>query len=133
VGPVCFDGPARYEITHGRRKLVGSAQSRRLAGVLQHGTLPLEGDISRIVDGLVFEDPAQRAQARAHLGRRALTLESALGRKVTFAQAVESMAAGLAQALNLELVPAQLTPVEWAAAERLRAEKYTSDGWTFKK
>jgi len=131
-GPVCFDGPARYEITIDGRKLVGSAQSRRLGGVLQHGTLPLEGDITRIIDGLALE-PAERIAARVRLGRRALTLESALGQVVAFAQAAEAMAAGFAQALTLDLVPGELTAREWAAVEYTRAQKYANHEWTFKR
>lgn len=141
-GPVCFDGPARYEITVALpgpggelvpNKLLGSAQSRRLGGVLQHGTLPLRGDITRIIDALVYEGPGEREAARSHLEGRALTLEAALGRPVPFAQAAETMAAGFERALNLQLLPGELTPPEWAAVERIRAEKYGDEEWTFKR
>jgi len=131
-GPACFAGPARYEVTVDGRKLVGSAQSRRLGGVLQHGTLPLKGDIGRILDGLAFDDSAERLAARSHLNRRALTLETALGRRVEYAQVAEAMAAGFAQALNLKLVPGELTFEEWTAVRRIRAEKYANDEWTLK-
>jgi lipoate-protein ligase A len=142
VGPACFDGPARYEITlelpdreggASPRKLVGSAQSRRLGGILQHGTLPLCGEITRIIDGLAFGSPGEREAARARLGRRALTLETALGRPVTFAETAEAMAAGFARALNLRLVPGQLREAEWAASARIRAERYANDAWTFRR
>jgi len=36
-----------------------------------------------------------------------------------------------AQALNLELVPGELSSEERARAEVLRAEKYAAAGWTF--
>ncbi len=39
IDPVCFDVPSNYEITVHGKKLVGSAQSRKQGGVLQHGTL----------------------------------------------------------------------------------------------
>jgi lipoate-protein ligase A len=141
-GPACFDGPARYEITlelpnreggMAPRKLVGSAQSRRLGGLLQHGTLPLSGEITRIIDGLAFGSPAEREAARARLGERALTLGTALERPVTFAETAEAVAAGFARALNLELVPGELTEAEGAAAARIRAKKYASDAWTFRR
>ena len=38
------------------KKLIGSAQVRRQGGVLQHGSLPLVGDIGRICLGLCFPD-----------------------------------------------------------------------------
>ncbi len=131
LGPVCFDGPARYEVTVGLKKLIGSAQSRRLGGVLQHGTLPLHGDLTRVVEGLAFPDPAAREAARARLPGRALTLAAALGRAVGLNQAARALAAGFERALNLHLVPAELTDDEWAAVARIRAEKYAHHDWTF--
>ena len=54
--PICFEVPSNYEITINGKKLVGSAQSRRKGGVLQHGTLPLTGDLARITQALNFPD-----------------------------------------------------------------------------
>src|SRR6185503_4595767 len=45
---ICFEVPSNYEITILGKKLIGSAQARRQGVVLQHGTLPLAGDIARI-------------------------------------------------------------------------------------
>ena len=47
-GPVCFEVPSNYEIVFDGKKLVGSAQMRKAGVVLQHGTIPLHGDIARI-------------------------------------------------------------------------------------
>ncbi|MEP0764556.1 MAG: lipoate--protein ligase family protein, partial [Chloroflexota bacterium] len=69
-GPVCFEVPSHYEITVGGSKLIGSAQVRKFGAVLQHGTLPLIGDIARICDALVFASDAQRAHAPARAARR---------------------------------------------------------------
>ncbi|MBN1317994.1 MAG: lipoate--protein ligase family protein [Anaerolineales bacterium] len=132
-GPVCFEGPARYEITVDGRKLVGSAQARRKGLVLQHGTLPLEGDITRILDALHHENGADMDNARRHLSGRALTLETALGKRISFNQAARVMVEGFGQALNLVLEPGELTPQERKDAERIRAEKYANNEWTYKK
>ncbi len=61
--PVCFEVPSTYEITVNGKKLIGSAQARRKEGVLQHGSLPLTGDLTRICQALVFPDEAARAAA----------------------------------------------------------------------
>jgi lipoate-protein ligase A len=129
-GPVCFDGPARYEITVAGRKLVGSAQARPKGGIMQHGTMPLTGDITRIIDGLVWNGPTARRSARDRLRQRALTLQDALGQAVTFEEAVEAMTRGFRTALNLTLVPGDLSAEEQDAAARIRREKYTSESWT---
>jgi lipoate-protein ligase A len=131
-GPVCFDGPARYEITVAGRKLVGSAQARPKGGIMQHGTMPLTGEITRIIDGLVWNSPSARRSARERLSRRALTLQEALGRAITFEEAVVAMTDGFRVALGLTLVPGDLTPEEEEAVERIRREKYVNDSWTLK-
>jgi hypothetical protein len=42
------------------------------------------------------------------------------------------MSEGFRAALNLTLVPGELTPEERAAAKRIRREKFTHEGWTAK-
>ena len=122
-GPVCFQVPSHYEITVGGKKLVGSAQVRREGVVLQHGTLPLVGDIARICDVLASHPDPAGVRARA------ATVEWVLGRAVSFDEAAEAMARGFASALNVELVPGDLSPQERAWADELRQSKYATDEW----
>jgi lipoate-protein ligase A len=76
AGPVCFEVPSDYEITAQERKLIGSAQMRAGGVVLQHGAVPLYGDISRICALLVSRPGPARVRAGA------ATVEQALvGRK----------------------------------------------------
>src|SRR5512135_748694 len=63
INPVCFEVPSAYEITVAGKKLIGSAQARRKEGVLQHGSLPLTGDLRRITEALAFPDGASRTEA----------------------------------------------------------------------
>jgi lipoate-protein ligase A len=125
----CFDVPSHYEITAHGRKLVGSAQVRRRGVVLQHGALPLRGDITRLVDVLALAEP-HRQVLRTKLLSRAIALDRALGRDNSFDQVVSALAAGFSRALNLELVPGPLSTVERERATQLE-EKYVSDEWTF--
>ena len=64
------------------KKLIGSAQARRKEGVLQHGSLPLTGDLTRICQALVFPDESARETAMQRLLARATTVKSVLGREV---------------------------------------------------
>ena len=73
-----------------------------------------------------------RRSARERLSRRALTLEEALGRAVTYEEAVTAMTAGFRTALGLTLVPGELTAEDQDAAERIRREKYLNESWTSK-
>jgi lipoate-protein ligase A len=127
VNPVCFEVPSNYELTTADgRKLVGSAQMRAGGVVLQHGTLPLVGDIARICRYLIEAPDPDRVRARA------ATLESALGRPVEWGEATEAMIEGFGAALNLTLSPGELTPEEQAWMAELCAEKYANDAWTWR-
>ena len=130
VSAACFEVPSAYEITALGRKLMGSAQHRRAQWVLQHGSLPLTGDVSRIVNYLRFEDEEERKALRAALAARATTVEALLGRAVGFREVAETLARGFAQALALDLTPGELSLEEYATAQRLVAEKYGTEAWT---
>lgn len=134
VSAACFEVPSAYEITAGGRKLMGSAQSRRKGYVLQHGSLPLLGDISRLVDLLTL--PVEEAVAlRAHLAARACTLAQALGVAedsplLAFHRVADCMAAGLAQALNVTWQRGHLSAAENRRAAELIRTRYADPLWT---
>ncbi len=122
VSAACFEVPSAYEITVGGRKLIGSAQSRRQGFVLQHGAIPLRGDVAEIVECLALS-MEERETLRQALWARATTLEEALGRRVTFGEVTLAMTQGFSKALNLDLVPGALSAEEQSLAVELR-KKY---------
>lgn len=126
---VCFEVPSNYEITAGGKKLLGSAQVRKRGVVLQHGTLPLVGDITRICEALRYESEAERQRVRARVNERATTVEAVCGRAVIWVEAAEALAQGFAETLNLVWSAEKLSEAELAQASRLRAEKYVSEAW----
>jgi len=130
ANPVCFEVPSAYEITVEGRKLVGSAQVRRRGGVLQHGSVPLRGDIGRLCQGLRFESEAARSLAAARLQERATTAEACLGQPVSWKQAAEAMARGFGQALGLILEPGEPEEEERRRAAQIAEERYESPAWT---
>lgn len=131
-GPVCFEVPSNYEITVEGKKLIGSAQARRKEGVLQHGSLPLYGDITRITRALVYPDETTRRQAAERVSTRALTVETAIGRAIPWETAAEAFISAFTTALNLSLVQADLSETELASARTLEAEKYAHPDWTYR-
>lgn len=132
-GPVCFEVPSHYEITVGGRKLVGSAQLRRRDSILQHGTLPLTGDLARICDALAYDSPLRRTQARAQVRGRAATLEEALGRIVSWSQAAEAVAQGFADAFDLDFYEESLSRDEQAEVNDIMERVYLNPDWTHKR
>lgn len=128
-GAVCFEVPSNYEITVQGRKLVGSAQARRKEGVLQHGTLPLSGDLTRIVRVLAYPDESTREQAAQRLLAHAVNAEM-LGFNVSWENAAAAFCAGFEEALDLKLVKEGISPTEQQRAEALMEEKYANPAWT---
>jgi lipoate-protein ligase A len=128
--PVCFEVPSTYEITVDGRKLIGSAQARKKEGVLQHGTLPLTGDLTRICQALVFEDESARTMASQRLLERATTVESALGRAVSWEEAAQAFVRAFEAQLGLSLKSGELSESETKRAEELVRQKYDHPSWT---
>jgi len=128
--PVCFEVPSTYEITVNGKKLIGSAQARKKEGVLQHGSLPLTGDLTRICHALVFDNEDTRAQASARLLERATTVESALGHAVSWEDTAQAFIRAFEVQLGISLQPGELSPSESQRTDELVKEKYNHPAWT---
>lgn len=129
-GPVCFEVPSNYEITFQGKKLIGSAQARRKEGILQHGTLPISGDLTRITKALHFPGEDLRQEAASRLLERATTVELALGRVISWRQAADAFAAGFSRALNLDFQVGRLSRRESERALELVEHKYQYLDWS---
>lgn len=119
----CFEMPSAYEIVVGQQKLIGSAQARPAGRVLQHGSLPLTGDIARLVPYLAYGRDEERVALANHLRERATTISDALGRTVSYDEAAEAMARGFGEALNLTFEPGEPSTAELALAQSRLVEK----------
>lgn len=128
--PVCFEAPSAYEIIWQGRKVAGSAQVRRRQTVLQHGTIPLGGDITRICLGLAYESEAARQEAREQLRARATTVSDLLGRTLTWDDAAQALSQGMSSALGIELQAGGLSAAEQERRDALQRDTYASDAWT---
>lgn len=133
LSAVCFDVPSHYEITVQGRKLMGSAQVRRRTGLLQHGTLPLRGDLGRICDALAYPDEATREQARLQVRERALTLHEALGQDISFSHASAALIGGFADTFGVAFNTDGLTPEDNESVAYVTANTYQHPGWTHKR
>jgi lipoate-protein ligase A len=132
LNPVCFEVPSSYEITVDGKKLIGSAQARKKEGVLQHGSLPLTGDLTRICDALFFENEPARQEAKERLLARATTVESVLGVEISWETAAQALVKGFEAELGIQFEDAELTQSEIQRANELVQEKYAHPSWTEK-
>lgn len=134
----CLEVPSAYEVTMAGQKLVGSAQCRRQGYVLQHGSLPLQGDPALLVSLLAMAEP-ERVRLRTLLQTRATTLERARAvshpgaAPLSWTHVAAAMADGFRRGLQLHLDPGSYLPAEMEEAARLIREQYASDDWTYLK
>jgi len=140
VSAACFEVPSAYEIMVGGRKLLGSAQSRRAGYVLQHGSLPLEGDITRLINVLALADH-EVSSLREQLSERACTLSQALNHQtssdgqgvtqnISFNEVARALCDGFQEALNVVLEPNSLTMDEIKRSAILIREQFANPEWT---
>jgi len=130
--PICFQYPSDYEITFEGKKLIGSAQARRHKGILQHGAIPLHGDITRIISVLKFNTNDAKFEAKQLLQQRATSIEMALGVIIQKETLINKMIDGFEEALNIKLVVGKISMQEFNSAKDLLENKYNNPEWTYR-
>lgn len=122
--PVCFDRPSAHEILLDGRKLVGSAQVRRAAALLQHGSILIEPRTARLLACLRLPEGRERG----------LIEDGVAGLAEVGNFEPERIAGALADAFGegfgVTVALGALRPDEWRAVETLAAAKYQTVAWT---
>ena len=126
---ICFEVPSNYEITIEGKKIIGSAQARRKTGVLQHGSIPLFGDIGRITTVLSYPSELNRNSAYERVKSRAMTIQDALGRKLTIESAADRLIQAFQDSLGVNFSRMELTDVELENAREIQKNKYAHSAW----
>jgi lipoate-protein ligase A len=105
---LCYDRATDFDLKVGTRKFVGSAQRRKGAAFLQHGSIPLS------------RDP---------FSPEAVSLGELLGRIPPRAKVAAAVVAGFERSLGVALAPASLSEAELARARELEAARYSAVSW----
>ncbi len=115
----CFNAPVGGEVIVAGRKLVGSAQLRQNSAFLQHGSLLLEDDQSRV--GELLLEPVTVGQET--------TLSAVLARPVTWAEVAGQIVTAMAPPNGW-----RREPIEGLAA-RIDAHRarFLDPGWTWRR
>lgn len=122
AGP-CFRAPVEGEVTAEGRKLVGSAQARIGGALLQHGSLILAGDQSRL---------ARLSQRRDEVRDMPAALTE-LVEDAGFGDVAEAVTASMQGAFGGSWSSGGYRARELEAARRLEAERYGTDDWTWRR
>lgn len=118
----CFEAPALAELTVADKKVIGSAQTRTRAALLQHGSVPLRFDLENLAAALRLSPRERRLLRRRAAGLAELV--PGLDASRLRAALVE----GFARAFDARLRPGSLSPAERELAARLARETFAD--WT---
>lgn len=130
---VCFDAPSWYELVVEGKKVAGSAQTRQKGVILQHGAILLDLDEEKLLSLFKFSSPEMKEKMREKLPQKAVAINQLTDKQITITQCVEAFKAGFEQALDIELVPYELTEKQKQYVTDLEQKKYLTDEWNFKK
>lgn len=118
----CFDEPSAGELTVGGRKLAGSAQWRADGALLQHGSILVADDQSRLADLTIGSAP--------------IPAPATLGDLLSGAPPIEAVAESLFDAVRT-LEDAAASPLDLDADLRARTSalvvRYLDDAWTWRR
>ncbi|VUZ83860.1 Octanoyltransferase LipM [Candidatus Methylomirabilis lanthanidiphila] len=125
----CFPAISAHDLLIGGKKVIGSAQRRFPASLLQQGSIVLEFDPTGILDLLCSGERAMAVDALKTVG----SLRDALGR-LPGRQDVETVIReGFAAEMGIEFIEDALKPEELALSMELAATRYSSEDWTFRR
>ncbi|KXH87465.1 biotin/lipoate A/B protein ligase family protein [Sporosarcina sp. HYO08] len=130
---VCFDAPSWYELVVEGKKVAGSAQTRQKGVILQHGAILISLDEDKLVSLFKFNSERLRERVRKSLPEKAVAIDRLVDRTVTVDECVEAFSTGFEKALDMTLVPLELTDEQLAYVKEIEEKKYANDAWTFRK
>lgn len=119
----CFDQPTEGELTVDGQKLAGSAQWRSEGGLLQHGSILVEDDQSRLGELVTPPRPPTRTPA---------TLSSVLGWTPSVAVLADALVDAVRQLEDAEASALTIDESLRAHAESL-VVRYTDESWTWRR
>ncbi|MFJ8262111.1 biotin/lipoate A/B protein ligase family protein [Rummeliibacillus sp. NPDC094406] len=130
---VCFDAPSWYELVVEGKKVAGSAQTRQEGVILQHGSILIDLDDEKLISVFKFPSEASKDRMRKHLPQKAIAINQLAKRKVDVEACAEAFHKGFEDALDIELVPYELTQEQQDFVENLAKTRYETDEWNFRK
>ena len=118
-------------ITAKKRKISGNAQANRKDTILQHGTMLVKVDFSKMFTFLKIPCKNTCTDFQSIAERKISSLVSELGRPLPISQVYGAIRNGFEEALGIELAEGVLTDYEVNLARRLEREKFLTRSWNF--
>jgi lipoate-protein ligase A len=115
------------------RKISGSAQTRKLKTVLQHGTVLLDVDVDKMFSVLRVPNEKIKDKMISDVKQRVTSAKHVLGREIPFSDAAVAMKKGFEQEFNVNLTDGALTDYEWDLTKKFENECFGAKDWNYKR
>ncbi len=128
----CFSSAGRYEVMARGRKLVGSAQRWLENAVLQHGSILLGREHSRLAELLPGAGETAGRRAALRLAEKTISLTDLLSRPVSYEEVSQALRSGFQDLFKGRLDPGRISLEERRLARKLVTERYGRPEWTLR-
>lgn len=132
LSPACFNAHASYEVSINKKKVIGSAQSRKNGIILQHGSIILDFDASKLFEFIKTESQERKQRLINFTARKASGIENETNIKLDVNKLEINLIQGIKEHFNVEFIEEDLTDYEREIAKRLY-QKYSSDEYNKKR
>ena len=131
----CFTSSSRYELSCQRKKIVGSAQVRKNNCLLQHGSILLNCNQSKLAQIMPDLTEDQKDRLAKYLKRKTIAINEILSVPISYNKAVKFFISGFKEKWKVDefVTHKNLETYELEIAEQLRLTKYLTDEWNLKK
>ncbi len=130
---ICFDQPSWYELVVDGKKAAGSAQTRQLGIILQHGSIPIDLDEEKLFDLFVYPNEAVKKRVQNRFSSKAVAINRLREQPATLEEVKRAFKAGFEKELNLKLKPYTLTEEQEIEVHQIAEKRYSHDSWTFRR
>jgi lipoate---protein ligase len=121
------------DIVAGGRKISGNAQTRKIATVLQHGTVLMDVDVDKMFSILKVPNEKIKDKLITDVKQRVTSIKDLLGKGVNFEEVASAMKIGFEEEFHVELIEEQLSEEELILAKKFEKECFSAKEWNYRR
>jgi lipoate-protein ligase A len=115
------------------KKISGSAQTRKLKTILQHGTVIIDVDVDRMFSLLKVPNEKIKDKLIMDVKQRVTSIKHVLGKELDFYQLADSIKKGFEEEFNVNLVEDSLTDSEIDLTKKFENELFSTKEWNHRR
>jgi len=121
------------DIIADNRKISGSAQTRKLRTVLQHGTIIIDVDVDKMFSLLKVPNEKIKDKLIADVKQRVTSIKHILGKEISFSEVAKAIKTGFEEEFNIKLTKGELTEEELALSKKFEKEFFGTKVWNHRR